>query len=308
MKIKVTSGATAIGVPVLSKTFENILNTIPGVEAEFLTPEKLLQKGNWSDVDVVWNIGFFFDIDLFLDWLKGYYPEIKTVNTWVGTDILNSVQWFTLRSKCYHCALRSIDIHVADGLNLQEELKQRLQLESFYVPSVPDPIPITPLTHDRVAVYLPAHRKDFYNGDAIMEIVKKFPSTEFDFYSITPDPDFPQLPNCHFKGFLSGKEKLDAFTEDAVLITLPEHGSTSLMLIEFMMMGRRVVTNIKTKYAYLVDPVTIQNVIASLTVALNDISKEGVNSEASKYYHEEYGFEKVKSFINPVLEKVKKLG
>ncbi len=45
---------------------------------------------NWNSVDVVWSIGFFFNIDCLLDWFKILHLQIKTVNTWVGSDIQNA--------------------------------------------------------------------------------------------------------------------------------------------------------------------------------------------------------------------------
>jgi len=304
MKIKVMSGLRAIGLPVLAPTFTRILNIIPGVEAEFVPPEKV-HAVNWNEVDAVWNLGFFFDIDCFFDWLKALYPEVKTVNTWVGSDILNSVDWFKQRTKCYRCALRSIDLHVADGLNLAEELKQSLGLESYYVPSVPDPLPLSPIVHKSyVAVYAPAHRKDFYHHPQIVEVARLNPHMHFDFYSYTPDPDFPALPNCHFQGFLQNGAKLKAFKDDAYLIMLPEHGSVSMMLIEFMMMGRRVISNIDAPFVYHVqEPVTAEGVQKALEKANADGS-DGPNEEASKYYHKEYGFEKVRGYIEPILKEL----
>lgn len=305
MKIEVMTGVSAIGLPVLAPTFTRILNTIPNVEAEFIPPEKI-HDVNWNEVDAVWNLGFFFDIDCFFDWVKALYPEAKTVNTWVGSDILNSAAWFKQRAKCYRCALRSIDIHIADGLNLVEELKQHLALESRYVPSVPDPLPLTSIMHkSNVAVYAPAHRKDFYHHQLIVEVARLEPALYFDFYSYTPDPDFPELPNCHFKGFLEGEAKLQAFKDDAYLIMLPEHGSVSMMLIEFMMMGRRVISNIDAPFVYRVqEPVTVEGIQKELKKAHADTWSKGSNEDASKYYHKEYGFEKARGCIEPILKEL----
>ena len=306
MKIKVMSGITAIGLPVLAPTFARILNTIPGVEAEFLQPESI-STVNWNEIDAVWNIGFFFDIDCFFDWLKALYPQVKTVNTWVGTDILNAVQWFRQRAKCYRCALRGIDIHVADGLNLVQELRESLSLESQYVPSVPEPIPFSSHIMDatRVAVYAPAHRKEFYRHQVAVEVARLEPAMHFDFYSITPDNDFPSLPNCEFKGFLQGNEKLEAFKNSSYLIVLPEHGSVSMTLIEFMMMGRRVISNIDAPFVYLVkEPVTPENVREQLKKARIDTLAKGANEEASKHYHIQYGFKAVAKHIEPILKEL----
>lgn len=305
MRIKVTSGLTAVGLPVLAPIFTRILNTVPGVEADFIEPEEIMDT-NWNTVDVVWNLGFFFDVDCLFDWLKALYPEMKTVNTWVGTDILNSIGWFKQRSKCYRCALRSTDIHVADGLNLVQELKQLGIENAYYVPSVPDTLPLLPITQkNRVAVYAPAHRKEFYRYQIAVEVAKLEPSYHFDFYSITPDNDFPNLPNCHFKGFIQGEQKLQAFADDAYLVMLPEHGSVSMMLIEFMMMGRRVISNIEAPFVYRVrEPVTVEDVKGALERAFADTCSKGLNEEASKHYLKEYGFEKVRGYIEPVLKEL----
>ena len=311
MKIKVTSGLNAVGVPILSQTFERLLNTVPNVNAEFLPPDHI-STTNWNDVDVLWNIGFFFNIDCLLDWIKAYYPKIKTVNTWVGSDILNSAMWWQERHKCMRCATRSIDIHVADGVNLQDELKGQFNFDSFYVPSVPDPIPLTPLRNINplnVAVYCGSN-PEFYRVPLTVEVARKLPRFHFNFYSMFKETIAPfSMPlNGEFRGFFLAGEKLAEYARNDYLLTLPQHGSVSLMLIEFMQMGRAVVSNIKTPFVYHVDePVTAEAVVEQLQRAYTDTLKKGLNVEASKYYHSEYGFEKAKTYILPILEELRKI-
>lgn len=283
---------------------------MPNTEADFVNPQDY-RNTNWNEADVVWNIGFFSHVDCFLDTLKALFPHIKTVNTWVGTDILSAMEWFDARPKCARCALRSIDIHVADGTNLQAELKQYFGLDCFYVPSIPDPIPLTPLPQfqKNVAVYCPSHRKEFYHYNAILQLAQKEPSFNFHFFSITPDPDPPKLVNAYFEGFFLGEEKTKAFTECSYLIVLPQHGSVSMMLIEFMQMGRRVISNIDAPFVYKVStPITSEQLQEQLKRAYQDTLKTGVNESASKYYHKEYGIERVKETIHPILEKIEKMG
>jgi len=69
-------------------------------------------------------------------------------------------------------------------------------------------------------------------------------------------------------------------------------------------MGRRVISNIDAPFVYHVqEPVTAEGVQKALEKANADGS-DGPNEEASKYYHKEYGFEKVRGYIEPILKEL----
>jgi hypothetical protein len=302
MRIAVISA----GVRFLPERFANILASA-GYDAKFYPLDRRTGYAyvDWSSVDVAWGIGFFFECDQLYDALKSKYPHIKIVNTWVGTDLLNTLSFVRARPKCKKCLLKSIDVHVVDDVGFAKELKDWLGVESVYfVPSIPDPMPLRPLpTEFAVGVYIPPHRKDFYGYPIIVEAAKQLfdvPFYIFAWNNTDKEKTPPPLPNVHFIGFVEGDEKLDWFGRCSANITIPMHGGVSLTLIEFMQMGRRCVSNKKLPYAYYVEETEMPNGIVE---RLKEIMKfKEPDEEASKHYREEYSPKKVVEHVKPVLE------
>lgn len=282
-----------------------------GYEAKYYPVDRNLGLSyvDWGKIDVCLNVGFFFHPDQFFDFLKAKYPNIRIVNYWVGTDILNFREFVRFRPKCKECMLRSIDVHLADDVEFVKELKDWFGLEAYFVPSVPDPMPLMPLpSRFAVACYIPPHRKDFYGYPIIVEVAGNLPEVPFYIFALdNTDRDHtkPPLPNIHFVGYVQGEEKLKWFSSCSAHISIPVHGGVSLTLIEFMQMGRRCISNKKIPYVYYVEekPDIAQSIVDKLTEIMK--FKEP-DCEASKYYTNEYSPKKVLDHIKPVLSRLEK--
>jgi hypothetical protein len=291
------------GVAFLPERFARILSS-GGYDAKFypLDPNVGYSYVDWGSVDLVWNVGFFFGPDQLFDVIKERNPGIRIVNWWVGSDILQFYNYVRARPKCRGCMLKSIDAHVVDAPEFIEEVKG-FGVEASYVPSIPDPMPLTPLPMEfSVALYIPSYRPEFYGYEILVEAARQLPDVPFyAFPSINGWGKLtPPLSNIHFMPFVQGEGKLAAFSKCSSFISIPVHGGRSLMAIEFLQMGRRVIMNKPMPHVYYVEePVDPDKIVAYL----KEIMKfKEPDEEASRYYHKEYSPEKVLLHVKPVLE------
>lgn len=304
MEVKIA--VISAGVKFVPETFTHILKSA-GYDVAFYPLDRKKGYGyiDWKSIDVVYNVGFFFNVDVLFDALKAKYPHLKIVNWWVGVDILNAASFIRARPKCRRCIFRSIDVHVVDCVDFIKELKDGLNIKkSWYVPSIPEPMPLTRLPNDfAAAVYMPPHRKAFYGYPIIIETARQLPDVPFYFFSLfnyDRDKTVPPMPNVHFVGFVQGEDKFDWWSKCSACLTIPIHGGVSLTMIEFLQMGRRAVCNKKLPHVYYVKEPLNPNMIVE---KLKEIMKfKEPDEEASKFYHEEYSYDKVIEKVKPVLE------
>jgi len=305
-------GVTSLGVSILPETFTRILQD-GGYEAQFYpyTKKEGYSKVPFKDLDVLWHVGAFFNFDILFDTVKAKKPSLKTVLWWVGTDILNVASFIRARPKCRECLFRNIDIHVVDCIDFVSELKEKLGIEdAWFVPSIPEKpmsvMPLPPSDMFTVASYIPPHRTNFYGYPIIIEVARQMPDVWFHLFpskAIRWNPKVkPPLPNVRFMPFVEGDEKVEAWSRCSAFISIPVHGGVSLMLIEFMQMGRRCISNKKLPHVFYVDePPTPDKIIPKL----KEIMKfKEPDTKASKYYHEEYSPKKVLEHVKPILERV----
>lgn len=304
MKIAVTS----LGVKGPPETFTRILRE-GGYDADFYPYKRGQGYSNipLDSINIFWHIGAFFNFDILFDRIKEQNPKIRIVLQWVGTDILNVSNFLRARPKCRKCLLEKIDVHVVDCIDFAKELKEKLGIErSYFVPLIPESMPLTPLPEQfAVAFYCPPHRAKFYGLPIILEVARRHPDVPF---YVFPSPtvgwgkSVPPLPNVHLVPFVQGDEKFEWWSKCSSFVSIPVHGGVSLMLIEFMQMGRRCIANKKLPYVHYVEEPPIPD---KVNEALKEIMKfKEPDEEASNYYHEEYSPHKVLEHVEPVLRKL----
>lgn len=312
-------GVISLGAPLHASNFaKNVDGKSPNYWFTFYpyTREYGYGQVDWSQVDVLWNFGFFFNADQIIESIKEENPKLKVVNTWAGSDMLESRQMLAVRPKCKDCLFKAIDIHVTDWVGFQKELKEWFNLESMYVPSIPQkPMSLKPLPKKfTVAVYMPRERTQFFQYGTIRNVALNLPKIPFYLFPShrleETDPLFKGIPradsfdtgppaNMHFMDFVEGEEKEKWWTDCSALIVIPVHGSVSVTGIEFMQMGRSVITN--REIPYMEECNTVDAIKLCLSVLKH---RKKPNSAASKYYLEEYSPKRQFEYTEKVLKKL----
>ena len=142
-------------------------------------------------------------------------------------------------------AARPPKIPVRDFINFADAPWLAEELDSIGIPAryraltaVPVAESVAPLpTRFRVLTYLPAPRRRFYGEKRVYALAVSMPAIEFLVIGNgEPDPAAP--PNVRFCGHVQDAgELIDAAT---ILVRLPEHDGTSLMVLEALARGRYV--------------------------------------------------------------------
>jgi hypothetical protein len=269
-----------------------------GMDAVFL-------EGNLADVDfknydVVWSVGNFLsaNIDVLFEFIKKKNRAVKIVGHWVGTDLLQLQQFTGNRKKCVNCIVEDVDVHVADNVNFQKEFYELTGLDAGYVTLIPEaPLEMKPLPEKfAVACYVPNDRADFYRYVTLIETAHQMPDVDFLFFRTEGKAT---LPNCQFLGWVKDKQKLDMYERCSAALSIPQHGSLGVWVIELMQMGRRAITS--EPHPHCLMPQDPKEIISFLS-DLKD--KKSPDEEASKFYREEYGPKRQIELVEATLKKL----
>lgn len=158
--------------------------------------------------------------------------RIPIVVIWVGSDVTSA-------------AARLPEIPVRDFINFADAPWLAQELDSIGIPAryraltaVPVGKSVAPLpTRFRVLTYLPVPRRRFYGETRIYALAHAMPAVEFLVIG-NGEPDTAAPPNVKFFGHVRDVgELIDAST---VLVRLPEHDGTSLMVLEALARARHV--------------------------------------------------------------------
>jgi len=299
-------GVISLGAPHHAKIFINNMNAIlKHYSFEFLEPSK---EYGWAhidprELDVLWFHGFHALPDLLISKFKEENPNLKVIVLWVGSDVLEFVAFATHRPQCKNCIIKGIDLHVADGHNLIGELDS-LGIKASYIPSIPEkPLELKPLSEKfSVAAYVPGFRADFFNFGMIKQVAEKIRDVEFHLFGggpvkLEPNgyPDY--LTNMTYHGWVEGEEKRKWWEQTSVFIYIPRHGSLGVGAIEFLQMGRYVITSMDAPYCIKV------NSSEELLEALKKLKNiRDMNIEASNYYLERYSPKGQANAVEKVLD------
>lgn len=293
MKIAVSN----LSIPLHCKIFYNNLKQA-GYD---ITPiESDISKVDWTQFDVLWNIGSFLsmNMDILYGIVKKKNPRIKVVSHWVGTDLIQLGQFVTYRKKCLKCVLQDIDLNVTDNKNFQKEFYELTGLDAEYATLIPEKVlELKPLPEKfAVACYAYHPRLDFYRYLAVMETAKKMPDVDFYFFRLEGESP---IPNCHFLGWVEDKRKMEMLERCSVALSIPQHGSLSVLCIEMLQMGRRAITS--EPHPHCLQPQKPEDLIRFLTDLKSKVSPD---EEASKFYREEYGLKHQLELVDNALKRL----
>lgn len=301
-------GVVSLGAPYHASLFANNMNVqLKHHIFKFLMPNpKYGWAGiNFEEIDVLWFYGFHGLPDMLIANIKEENPKIKVVVTWVGSDVLEFVAVVRHRPQCRACIIKNVDVHVADGLNLKQELES-LDIKSTYIPSIPEKCwKFKPLPEKfSVAAYVPGFRAEFFNYSMIKEAAAELPDVEFHLFGggpvkLEPDgyPDY--LSNMTYHGWVQGEERDKWWENSSIILYMPKHGSLGVTAIEFLQMGRWAICT--REYPHVFDCLSAEELVGVLT-NLKDYKE--ANLEGSKYYQSEYSAEKQAEKVEQILDKI----
>ena len=300
MKIVVTS----FGCDYHAKIFYKHVSQLPQKWKYYTIQEIGKDWDILRDIDVIWNWGMFGDAFHFYKIAKRINPDIITVNTWTGTDIINFANRVTETPFCRQCMLQAIDYHTSTSDIYCKELTA-IGIDAYYIPAIPEkplnllkPFP----TENRFATYIPPNRKQFYRYDIILEIAKMYPDIEIDIYALSnedKEKTKPPLKNIHFMGYVTGRDKLEIFRNHKAFISILQHGGIGVMLIEFLQAGRYGIANRNIKYTYLVK--TFQDIKDAIE---NIMKTTEPNILASKYYRKHFSPQVVRKLTSKLIKDI----
>jgi hypothetical protein len=259
-----------------------------------------ISKVDWRQYDVLWNIGSFLsmNVDIFYEIVKKKNPNIKIISHWVGTDLLQLRQFVTYRKKCLRCVLQDIDKSVTDNRNFQKEFYELTGLDAEYVTLIPEkPLELKPLPEKfAVACYAYHPRLEFYRFATIIDTATKMPDVEFYFFRLEGESP---IKNVHYLGWVEGEKKMDMLEKCSVALSIPMHGSLSVLVIEMLQMGRRAIAS--EPHPHCLQAQKPDDIVRFLT-ELKD--KASPDEEASKFYREEYSLKHQLELVENALKKL----
>lgn len=299
-------GCVSLGAPHHGKIFVNNMNAnLKHYGFTFLEPMK---EYGWAhlhpeQIDVLWFYGFHALPDALISNFKKANPKMKVVVTWVGSDILELFNFLHFRPYCKSCLIQNIDVHIADGQRLVEELTQ-VEIKATYIPSIPqESWQLKPLPEKfSVAAYVPGFRADFFNFEMIASVAEKMGDVEFHLFGggpVTLAVDVMRCPNLFYHGWVEGEAKKKWWENSSVLLYMPKHGSLGVTAVEFLQMGRYVIC--PEEYPYVIECKTVEDLLLALT-GLKDVKEPHV--EASKYYQSEYSPERQAEKVKQILDRL----
>lgn len=291
LKIAITN----LSIPYHTVNFHRNLKNA-GYNVEFIEGD--IKKVDWGKFDVFWNVGTFLsqNFDLLYEFVKKRNRRIKIVSAWCGTDLLQLAQFTNSRKKCLRCILQDIDLNVTDNRNFQKEFYELTGRDCEYVTLIPEvPLTLKPLPPKfAVACYVPPTRLPFYRFATVVDTATKMPDVEFYFFRTTGKSP---LKNCHFLDWVKDQEKMDLFEKCSVALSIPHHGSLSVLCIEMLQMGRRAITS--EPHPHCLQAENPEQIVSLLTMLKDKVSPD---EEASKFYREEYSLKRQLELVDKALK------
>ncbi len=278
--------------------FNNLKNA--GYDVEMIQDD--ISKVNWQQYDVWWNIGTFLsmNVDILYEIVKKKNRNLKIITHWVGTDLLQLDQFTAFRKKCLPCVLENIDLHVTDNRNFQKEFYELTGRDCEYVTLIPEQqLELKPLPDKEkfaVACYAYNPRLEFYRFATVVDTATKMPDVDFYFFRLKGESP---VPNCHFLGWVKDKQKMELFEKCSVALSIPRHGSLSILCIELLQMGRRAITS--EPHPHCLQAESPDQIVSLLTLLKDKVSPD---EEASKYYREEYSLKHQLELVDKALKKL----
>ncbi|GAH00460.1 unnamed protein product, partial [marine sediment metagenome] len=210
-----------------------------------------------------------------LIYLFGFYPATATHHAdilksafkskgckraiqWVGTDIfqMRALPWDIHQELVK--ALNEVDYHFCNSEWLQEELERMgIKAKVNYCPIYqPERFQVKPLPEKFTIGIYHSDTNRMHNQEFLLDVAKAMPDVEFKFFG--PMRREPKTKNIELMGW---QENIAQIIEQcSINLRISVHDGFPHTPIHFMLMGRKVITNVKMPYADYVDMnVTPQN-------------------------------------------------
>lgn len=210
---------------------------------------------------LIYLFGFYCSAaDIHAEILKssGKSKGCKRAVQWVGTDIyqMRGLPWDVHRELVKE--LKKIDYHFCNSEGLREELEQMgIEAKVNYCPIYqPERFQIRPLPEKFTVGIYHSDTNQMHNLAFLLDVAKSMPDIQFKFFG--PAKYEPKTRNIEFLGWKRDIAKL--IEECSINLRITVHDGFPHTPIHFMLMGRKVITNVKMPYTEYVDmQITTQN-------------------------------------------------
>ncbi len=227
---------------------------------------------------VVYGTGFGFAARL---WALARVMGKRTINHWVGTDVLMVLEDARLQPMARGAA-RFISQHLTVAPWLVEELATagiRADLlplvtpERYNLRTRPAPA--------GVLAYLPDDRADFYGGQIVYAAARQLPEIPFAVVAGTQERQ-PALPNVRYFGWVSDIAPL--YEQYPILLRVARHDGLPKMVLEALAFGNQVI------FEYPLGGCRHATTAAGVLAAVHAIIAEGcpVNIAGAEHVREHY--------------------
>ena len=215
----------------------------------------------------------------------------RRIGVWVGTDVLQLQALAAAKPEAIELINAFFNVRLADAPNLKVELEALGVVVDGIVETPPrivfESMPLPEIF--TVGIYQPKHRPDFYNLDFCLDVAKAMPDVEFRLYGL--NREFSQISdNVWDLGWINMEEEMPHLSASMRFV---QHDGLGLGVIEYLMAGRRAITNQDIEMATKTE-MKIENVVEQLRAWQKEKKS---NKEASSYWRDRINHEKFKSAI-----------
>ncbi len=232
---------------------------------------------------VVYGTGFGFAAKL---WLLGRVLGRRTINHWVGTDVLMALEDPRMRRMAQRAAP-----FIGQHLTVAPWLAQELETAGIRASLVPL---VTPVRYDLrrgpapagVLAYLPDDRADFYGGPIVYAAARQLPEIPFAVLAGTQEKQ-PAIPNVRYFGWIDDIAPL--YEQYPILLRVARHDGLPKMVLEALAFGNHVI------FEYPLEGCRHARTEAEAVSAIRDIVAEGcpVNEAGRRLVQEHYRHDQV---------------
>lgn len=271
---------SSIGLPYQAIQRAKVLN------ADFRN-ELLMTKP--YEYKLIYLFGFYpMSADVHAEILKSAMksPGCKRAIQWVGTDILQmkGLPWEIHQTLVKE--LNKMDYHFCNSTWLQEELEQMgIKAKVNYCPIYqPERFQVKPLPERFTVGIYHSDTNDMHNFDFLLDVARAMPDVEFRFFG--PAKTEPKVENIELLGWQEDITKV--IEQCSINLRITVHDGFPQTPIHFMLMGRKVITNVRMPYSEHIDmQVTPQNWIDAKADLIQYIRKVKNEKPWTKKFQEE---------------------
>jgi len=213
-------------------------------------------------------------------------PGCKRIIQWVGTDVFNmqALPWRAVHDLVD--VLNDVEYHFCNSEWLQEELEQMgVKAKVVYCPIYqPERFQVRPLPEKFTVGIYHSETNRMHNQVFLLDVARAMPDVEFKFFG--PAGVEPKTKNIELLGWQ--KDITEVIEQCSVNLRLTIHDGFPHTPIHFMLMGRKVITNVKMPYADYIDmDVNRQNWINCKAELISFIRKVKNEKPWTKKFQEE---------------------